>query len=80
VLYHFDYDAMKAQCHSDIHLLGCWNDVVEMELVKAIDRLTAFTSMNAKERYLQVLKEHPWMLQRVPLAHLASYLGVIPRA
>jgi len=67
---------MKALCRSDIYLLSWWNDVVEGELVKAIDRLTAFTSMNAKERYLQIIDQRPWMLQRVPLTHLASYLGV----
>lgn len=33
-----------------------------------------------EERYLQFLRERPDLLQRVPLKHIASYLGITPEA
>lgn len=33
-----------------------------------------------EERYLQFLRERPDLLQRVPLKHIASYLGMTPEA
>jgi predicted transcriptional regulator len=32
--------------------------------------------LSAKERYEQLLKEQPHILQRVSLGHIASYLGI----
>jgi CRP-like cAMP-binding protein len=36
----------------------------------------AFLQRTATERYLALLAEHPDWLRRVPLRHLASYLGI----
>ncbi len=33
-----------------------------------------------EERYLQFIRERPDLLQRVPLRHIASYLGITPEA
>lgn len=35
-----------------------------------------FTLYSPKERYLYILRNHPELIQRVPLKYLASYLGV----
>jgi len=42
------------------------------------ERLHSFVMLNARDRYLSLMKKHPEILQRVPLVHLASYLGVSP--
>jgi len=42
------------------------------------ERLHTFVKLSAKDRYLSLMNKHPEILQRVPLVHLASYLGVSP--
>lgn len=39
-------------------------------------RILSFLTSNASERYDQLLKRYPSLLQRVPKTQLASYLGV----
>jgi CRP/FNR family transcriptional regulator, anaerobic regulatory protein len=39
-------------------------------------RVEGFMFMDAEQRYLQMMKETPHFLERVPLYHLASYLGI----
>ncbi|MDO6516621.1 Crp/Fnr family transcriptional regulator [Zobellia uliginosa] len=39
-------------------------------------RILSFLTSSAKERYGQLLKEHPSLFQRLPKTLLASYLGV----
>ncbi|MBS7563982.1 Crp/Fnr family transcriptional regulator [Mucilaginibacter sp. Bleaf8] len=39
-------------------------------------RILSFLTSNARERYEQLLKRYPALLQRVPKTLLASYLGV----
>jgi CRP-like cAMP-binding protein len=39
-------------------------------------RVEGFMFLDAEQRYLQMMKETPHFLERVPLYHLASYLGV----
>jgi CRP/FNR family transcriptional regulator, anaerobic regulatory protein len=39
-------------------------------------RVEGFMFMDAEQRYLQMMTETPHLLERVPLYHLASYLGV----
>ncbi|MFK7923107.1 MAG: Crp/Fnr family transcriptional regulator [Bacteroidia bacterium] len=39
-------------------------------------RIESFQFKSAKQRYLQVLETEPYLIQRVSLSHLASYLGM----
>jgi CRP/FNR family transcriptional regulator, anaerobic regulatory protein len=39
-------------------------------------RVEGFMFMDAEQRYLQMLKEAPYLIERVPLYHIASYLGI----
>ena len=50
--------------------------LIEKEFVGTEHRLISNLSMSATERYLQLLKEKPEILQRVQLRHIASYLGI----
>lgn len=43
-------------------------------------RLLASIGLSAEERYLQMLDEHPTIIQRVAQRHIASYLGITPEA
>ena len=39
-------------------------------------RIISWLTSNAQERYEQLLKQYPMLIQRVPKSQLAAYLGV----
>ncbi len=45
-------------------------------LTKVVNKLNAIQFQTAKERYEYMLKEFPDISHRVPLGHIASYLGM----
>lgn len=50
--------------------------IAESAYATATNRFESFLFLSAKERYLQMLADHPKFIQRLPLYHLASYLGI----
>lgn len=50
--------------------------IAESAYATATNRFESFLFLSAKERYLQMMKDYPLFLQRIPLYHLASYLGI----
>lgn len=50
--------------------------IFEEGYVETVNRLESIQFHSAKDRYNALLTEHPNILQRVPLKHIASYLGV----
>lgn len=50
--------------------------IAENVLNMITNRFESFLFLSAKERYLNMLKEYPEYIQRIPLYHLASYLGI----
>lgn len=50
--------------------------IAESVYTIANSRFESFLFLSAKERYLQMLQEYPRFIQRIPLYHLASYLGI----
>jgi len=53
---------------------------VEMELQKSQEALADYILSNPEERYLNLLKTRPDLLDRVPQYQLASYLGIKPES
>lgn len=62
------------------HLLPARQLAVEEELGKSQDKLSTYILNSPEERYLQLLKTRPELLERVPQYQLASYLGVTPES
>lgn len=50
--------------------------ITEQAYVKTVNRLESLQFYSAEERYRNLLTEQPNLLQRVPLKHIASYLGI----
>ncbi len=50
--------------------------IVEYYAMWLEERLFQFHSMDAAQRYLQLIKDHPHYVQKVQLTHIASYLGI----
>ncbi|MCK9180141.1 MAG: Crp/Fnr family transcriptional regulator [Bacteroides sp.] len=59
-----------------IHLANWGRKFAEYSLIKAEERLITLQFKTALERYQSLLKNQPNLLQRVPLKHIASYLGI----
>ena len=60
----------------DLSIANWGRKFAEQELVKTEERLISKLFGTASERYLQLMQEHPNLLQRVALGHIASYLGI----
>lgn len=54
--------------------------LMERAYVKLVQLSIDLQTLSAKERYVKLLKEYPEIFQRVPLYHIASYLGVAPKS
>jgi CRP-like cAMP-binding protein len=50
--------------------------LTEQFLVVSVERLLLLRKNSAEERYTSFCEQHPELLQRVPLKHIASYLGL----
>lgn len=50
--------------------------VAESVYATASARFESFLFLSAKERYLAMLEEYPLFIKRIPLYHLASYIGI----
>lgn len=51
---------------------------VEKLLEKKVKRELSLLTNSPKERYLNLLKEQPKLLQYIPQKYLATYLGIVP--
>jgi CRP-like cAMP-binding protein len=60
--------------HPDLERL--FRKVFEEAYVKTVNRIESLQFHTAEERYQNLLKDQPDVLLRVPLKHVASYLGI----
>ena len=47
-------------------------------MMKSEQRIYSFISMEAKDRYLLIMKEQPELVKMAKQEHIASYLGITP--
>jgi CRP-like cAMP-binding protein len=52
------------------------NKMNEEQLIQKTEEFDHFKNHSPEERYLRLLEEKPALLARIPLYHLASYLGI----
>ncbi len=74
-----------ARIHHD-NLQRLYNDYIEYNyigriitqeyFIKSEERLYLLRKQSAEERYLFFLEHYPGLLQRVPLKHIATFLGI----
>ncbi len=50
--------------------------IAEKVLTIQTDRVESFLFETAEERYLNFIKDHPGLINRISLTHLSSYLGI----
>ncbi|MFK7775424.1 MAG: Crp/Fnr family transcriptional regulator [Saprospiraceae bacterium] len=52
--------------------------ILQQQLEKNKQRIIDLTTLSAEQRYLKLMKNHPAILQNIPLKYIASYLGINP--
>ena len=53
-----------------------YESVIEFNLQRTKDLIT----LNAEERYLQLMTQQPGIIQNVPIQYIASYIGIKPES
>ncbi|MDM1397877.1 Crp/Fnr family transcriptional regulator [Myroides odoratimimus] len=61
---------------TDIEIANWGRKFAEIELLKTEERAISRQIKSAKERYIDLLEKDPYLLNRVPLKYIASFLGV----
>jgi len=57
-----------------------WENIVQKIVTKALvqklERVSPLVSQDATTRYLEFMEKYPTLVNRIPLAYIASYLGI----
>lgn len=69
-------DVMEDLYMQNIEWANWGRKYIEREIIKTENRLIEQQIMSATERYESLIRNHPALLQRVPLGIIASYLGI----
>ncbi len=73
-----DFQTFKKLAEKNLPLARAYNTALESMLMDAIIRIESFTALSPEERYLKFIENNKGLAQRIPMKHLASYLGVTP--
>ncbi len=76
ILYKLNMAALNRLFAEDIHIANWGRKCAEQELLKTEERLIARQFRTASERYDELMKNNPELLQRIQLSYIASYLGI----
>ncbi len=67
--------------NTEINNWGVFGEkIYEQALVYNEDRTRDMILLTAEERYLKLIKNHPDIVQNVPLQYIASYIGIKPES
>lgn len=69
-------DDLYGLYQSDINIANWGRRFAEKEMIKVEKRVLSLLSMDATERYNELLQTMPDFLQRIPLGMISSYLGI----
>jgi len=78
VLFEFDYEQAEALLDRSPKLSG-FRNMVNFEIIaEALDRAESLVLLSPEERYLQLIREKPNIVNRVPGKYIATFLGITP--
>ncbi|GAB2962507.1 Crp/Fnr family transcriptional regulator [Hymenobacter coalescens] len=75
-LFRLNMRALQQLYQTDVHLANWGRVMVERVWLQTEQQLIARQFRTAAERYADLLRQNPQLLQRVALGHIASYLGI----
>ena len=68
--------ALEGLYASNFNIHNLARKMMEQSYVFMIDRIVSHQTQTAEERYLELIKNYPHIFLKVPLKHIASYLGI----
>lgn len=74
----YDYNEMETLFSKNHQLERFGRHFIQQELAKAVKTYEGHLFFSPEERYLKFIREHPNLMNRIPLKHLASFLGITP--
>lgn len=77
-LYQLKIEDLHRLYHEHVHIANWGRKLAERELIKVEARIISSELFSATERYSELMKNAPSLIQRVPLKFIASYLGMTP--
>lgn len=78
VLYGIPYGAVSTLIAECYEVEVVYRRLLENSLILSQRKADSLRFENANERYARLLKEHPQIVQRAPLSHIASFLQMTP--
>ena len=72
----FSKEAMQELSSTIIPWDAIISKITSKALTEKVDKISSMMPEDATERYLSFLKKFPNLANRIPLSHLASYLGI----
>lgn len=75
-LFRLRYEDLQTLYNEDISIANWGRKIAEKELIKTEERLMSRQFRTAIQRYTELIGKYPYLLQRVQLGYIASYLGV----
>ncbi len=79
VLY-FDKKDVELLIQKDIFWLGLAKHISDLVFLDAKQRLDELFFYTPEERYLNLLKKSPEILNKIPQKYISSYLGITPQS
>ncbi|SHF44183.1 Crp/Fnr family transcriptional regulator [Pedobacter caeni] len=78
VLQKKDFDEMMKEVNQDAAVLKEMTDLMLERQLHYMKEFLSFIRDTPQQRYLNLLKQKPQLIQRVPQHYIASYLGITP--
>ncbi len=76
--YVMDASVIPAMCDTDPALERQCRLIMESAYLSLSERHCNLYALSPKERYVELLRQHPQIIQHVPLREIASYLNISP--
>lgn len=76
ILYEIKTEALESLYKADAAFANWGRKLAELELIKTEECFIGRLFKTASERYRELLRDNPALIQRIQLGYIASYLGV----
>ena len=71
-----NYEILEKLCGQSLSVANFGRYMLGRIITQMSDRISSLQYMTAREKYEQLLKDHPDIILRAPLGTIASYLGI----
>ena len=78
IIYSFPHDQFQNLMRTNHEVEHMYCKMLENSLIESQQKADAFRFETARERYQRLAAEHPEVIKRAPLIHIASRLGMTP--